>query len=603
MTQEPVARVEAPDRPAAGTIWFGRVGDHLDGFLGSDWLPMLLAWPALGLTLLLSLFVLFMTFLPGLPTEPSFTLANWARLADPYLYAKVLPNTAVVGVGTVLVSLLFAAPLAWLIGRTTLPFQRTIITLIALVAIIPSFVEAMGWLLLFHGRIGLVNRILVDTLGLASPPIDISSSPLGAAWIMGLGLAPTMFFLLAGPMQALDPTLEEAALASGASRWRTFWRISLPLVWPAVLGGAVYTFMTAISLFEIPALLGGSGGQTPVLATELFYAFEPATFTTAPAYGAAGVYGVLIALPSLVALVFYLRVIAESQRYETITGRGYRPQRIDLGRFNWLGVGFVGLYLLMAVVMPLLALVWTSLLPSLRLPSADALGLLSLKNYLAFVDLMGGPYVISNTVALVVSTAALTVLCSFMISWVVVRTRFRIRKAMDILAMLPHAIPGMAFAFALAMLAIVAWRWLPFPLKGTVTIIVLANLINRLAYGTRVTNAALLQVARELEESAWLSGAGTATTMARIVAPLVLPSLLYAGLWTAMLTLREVSMALMLQEADNTVVATRIWTLWRVGQVTDASAAAVVMIATLGTLILLAQLLVGSRLAEPPARR
>src|SRR5262249_2895142 len=157
---------------------------------------------------------------------------------------------AIVGVGTVLVSLFFAAPLAWLIGRTTLPLQRTFITLIALVAIIPSFVEAMGWLLLFHGRIGLVNRFLVDTLGLAGAPIDISSSPLGAGGVRGLGLAPTMFFLLAGPMQALDPTLEEAALASGASRWRTFWRISLPLVWPAVLGGAIYTFMTAISLFE-----------------------------------------------------------------------------------------------------------------------------------------------------------------------------------------------------------------------------------------------------------------------------------------------------------------------------------------------------------------
>jgi iron(III) transport system permease protein len=559
---------------------------------------MVLAWPILGIVILLTLFTLYMTFVPNLPTEPGFTLEHWARLTDSYLYLKVLGNTAVVGIGTVLVSLLFGAPLAWILSRTTIPLRGTFISLIALVAIIPGFVKAMGWLLLFQGRSGLGNRVLVDAFGLGGPPIDVSS-PYGMAWVMGLTLAPTIVFLMAGPLRALDPALEEAAAAAGVSPWRVAMRISLPLMWPAILGGAMYTFMTAISIFEIPALMGGAGGQHPVLATELFHAVNPPSTVVTPAYGAAGVYGILITLPSLVALYFYLRVIAQSHRYQTVGGRAYRPRPFELGRWTGAAVGFVLLYLLLAVVLPMLVLIWSSLLRVLRMPSADALSALTLENYQLFGSLIGGWPVIWNTIALVVSVALLTLFCSFMISWVVVRTRFRIRSVMDALALLPHAIPGLAFAFALAMIAIVAARWVPsLPLKGTIGIIILVNVISRLAYGTRVTNAALLQIKPELEESARLCGARMASTMGRIVAPLLKPSLAYAALWTAMLTVREVSMALMLVETNNEVLATRIWIMWRQGHVPEASAASVVMIVVLGVLVLLAQPLTAGRLGE-----
>jgi iron(III) transport system permease protein len=567
--------------------------EAVDRFLASNWLPMVVAWPVLVLVVLLTLFVLYMTFVPELPTEPGFTLDHWARLGDPYLYTKVLPNTVIVGFGTVLVTLAFGAPMAWLLNRTTMPFRALFISAIAIVAIIPGFVKAMGWLLLFQGRGGLGNRLLMDSFGLTAPPIEISNA-FGMAWIMGLTLTPTLFFLVAGPIQALDPSFEEAASVAGAGRLRSFLRISLPLVWPATLGGAIYTFMTAISIFEIPALLGGAGGQAPVLATELFYAVNPPSASAAPAHGAAGVYGAMIALPSLLALYFYLRVIAQSHRYETITGRGYRPQRLNLGRFTWLAVAFVSFYLLLAVVLPMLVLVWVSLLPVIRLPSAEALRVLTLENYRSLGAMVGDDQVIWNTISLVAWTSLLTLFFSFAVSWIVVRTRFRLRGTMDVLAMLPHAIPGLAFAFALAMIAIVAARWAPFvPLRDTIGIIVMANLISRLAYGTRITNAALLQVKPDLEECARLCGARSTATMWRIIVPLVKPSLLYAGLWTAMLTFREVSMALMLQEANNAVLATQLWVLWRQGHSASASALAVVMIVVLAGLVLLTQVLAG----------
>src|SRR5262249_28100049 len=235
---------------------------------------------------------------------------------------------------------------------------------------------------------------------------------------------------------------------------------------------------------------------------------------------------------------FYLRLLARAHRYQVVTGKGYRPRDLDLGVFRWLAIAFVVLYLLLAVALPFLVLLWASLLPVLQMPSAGVLGKLTLANY--------------NGLLLVISVALLTAFFSFMISWVVVRTRTRYRYLMDVLAMRPHAIPGLAFAFALAMLGILAVKWAPWlPVTGTLGVIVVAHLVHRLPFGTRVTNTALAQVHPELEESAALSGAAQVTVMRRILAPLVRPSLVYLALWTALLSLQEVSMALFLSGPQN----------------------------------------------------
>ncbi len=556
---------------------------------------------ALASVLALTFFVLYMTFVPGLPIEPGLTLSHWALLSDSYLALEVIPNTLIVGVGTVLVTIFFAGPLAWLLNRTTLPFRNVFMAMIATVVVIPGFVKAMGWIILVNEKIGLINKGLAALLGLESIPINLNN-PYGMAWVMGLALTPSMFFLISGPMRALDPTLEEAAGVSGVNRWWTFVRVSLPLVWPAILGGAIYNFMTAISIFEIPAMLGGASGRAPVLASELFYTVHPTTPDSAASeipYGAAGVYGVLIAAPSLLALHFYHRILAKTHRYGVITGKGYRPRNVELGRYKYWGVAFVLFYLLLAVVLPILVIVWTSLLPYVQMPSIEALSKLNFANYDDLYTIMGGPKVIRNTILLMVTVPVLVLFFSFMTSWVVVRTRLRMRQTMDTIAMLPHAIPGLAFAFALFILGLVASRWLPWlPLRGTVMIIIIANSLNRLAYGTRITNAALLQVTPELEECARVCGASNVSVMWRIIAPLIKPSLIFAGLWTAMLTFREVSMALFLTETKNLVLAASVWMLWRDGDLSVASAAATVMVLITGVLMILTLVFAGGRLVE-----
>ena len=582
--------------------WTRRVGDRLIRILGPHILPLLLSWIALSSVIALTIFVLYMTFVPGLPVDPGLTLDHWTDLADSYLVLEVIPNTLIVGVGTVLVTVFFAGPLAWLLNRTSLPFRNVFMALIATVIVVPGFVKAMGWIMLINEHIGLINNGLAALLGVDRIPMNLNN-PYGMAWVMGLALTPSMFFLISGPMRALDPSLEEAAGISGASRWWTFVGVSLPLVWPAILGGAIYNFMTAISIFEIPAMLGGASGKAPVLASELFYTVHPTTPDSAAAeipYGAAGVYGVLIAVPSLLALHYYHRILAKAHRFGVITGKGYRPRDVDLGPYKYLGLAFVVFYLLLAVVLPILVILWTSLLPVVQMPSFEALSKLSLVNYDDLLTVVGGPAVLRNTALLMMTVPLLVLLFSFMTSWIVVRTRLRMRQTMDTIAILPHAIPGLAFAFALFMLGLLLSRWFPeLPLRGTVTVIIIANVLNRLAYGTRITNAALLQVTPELEECARVCGAKNVSVMWRVIAPLIKPSLIFAGLWTALLTFREVSMALFLTETKNLVLSASIWILWRDGEMGVASAAATIMVGITGLLMLVTLMIAGGQFGEP----
>ncbi|OGP23896.1 MAG: hypothetical protein A2038_15680 [Deltaproteobacteria bacterium GWA2_57_13] len=578
---------------ARGPDKFKRAGQRLKGAFGAidvaTRLPFVGSWFILSFVSALVLFILYMTFVPGLPTEPGLTLENWTNIANSRMATEVIPNTLIVGVGAVLVATFFALPLAWLLNRTSLPFRNTFISLMAVVVIVPGFVKAMGWIMLINDRIGILNKAIAGLMGLDRVPLTVMNNPAGIAWVIGLMLTPTMFFLISGPMRALDPALEEAAGTAGLNHWQTTWWVSLPLLWPGIFAGIIYIFMTAISLFEVPALLGAASGKVPVLATELFYTVRPAGEDVAAiVYGAAGVYGVLIAIPSTVALYFYLRLLAKARHYEVITGKAYRPRDIDLGRFKWLGLGFVVLYLMLAVVLPLLVLLWASLLPYLHMPSSEALSKVNLSNYNGLLASLGGLPVISNTLVLAVSVSLLVLFFSLMTSWVVVRTRVRLRKTMDVIAMLPHAIPGLAFAFALFLLGILAGKWFPWlPVAGTLGIIVVANVVNRLSYGTRVTNSALLQIQSDLEACAQTCGATNVTIIRRIIAPLIKPSLVFAGLWTALLTFQEVTMALFLSESENWVLSVSIWHLWVSGRLGEAAAGAVVMVTIMGALMLL----------------
>jgi iron(III) transport system permease protein len=548
-------------------------------------IPLILGGVPLIVVVLFGLIILYTTFTPRLPTTLEWTLEHWANLASLHLWSVVMPNTLIVGFGAVAVTLFFAGPMAWLIVRTTIPFKHSLLTCIALVMVLPPFVKSMGWVLLLNERIGIINRAVISILPIETFPFSVNNV-WGIAWVMGLTLMPTTFFLIAGPMRQMDPAMEEAGSICGASRFKIFLHVSLPLVWPAVIAAGIFTFMTAISLFEVPAIIVGLGGATPVLATEMFFAVYGGDTGTEIRYGAAGVYAVLMMVPSLVGLYFYFKVINKSHRFSVVTGKGYRPRDVDIGRWKWPGLAFIGVFLLCAAVLPLLWLIWISL-ASFRMPGIEALSHLDFKYYAPnyIVESFGGWEIILNTVVLIVSVCIFVMLISVMISWIVVRTKLKIRRLVDGAAMLPHAIPGLAFAFALFITALVFEVWSGIVLLGTMAILVAANVLNHLSYTTRVTNAALIQVHDELEEASRTCGVSPLKTIFLVLIPLIRPALIFATFWVSLRTFRELSMALFLTGTDNRVMAVRVWMMWNEGGLSQAAAGAVVMTIGCGVLL------------------
>jgi iron(III) transport system permease protein len=370
----------------------------------------------------------------------------------------------------------------------------------------------------------------------------------------------------------MDPALEEAAYTSGVSKLQTFLRINVPITLPAIAGVMVYLFMTAIAVFEVPAIIGFPA-RIIVLSALIFTSTNPPTGL--PNYGEAGAYGAVMLAAGLMLAYFYVRLVQHGKKYTVITGRGYRPREIALGRWKWAALAFALLYLAMEVFIPFLVLVWASLLPYLQLPSPQSFAQISLDNFRHIFDHVGAlPFVNTAILMFVVPTA--TMALSVLVSWIVVRTNVSFRGSLDTLAFLPHAIPGILLAVGFAYLGLAYRSW--FPVYGTVAIIAIAHTVTWIAYGTRTTNGVMIQVHRELEEAGKVSGASTPTVLGRIVLPLIGAGIFNSWIWISMLSYREVTMALTLGTRKNVVISTIVWQFWGNGWVPQVAALGVVLV-------------------------
>jgi iron(III) transport system permease protein len=518
------------------------------------------------------LMVVLMSLRTGFPGEGGpLTLANFTAVYSSPATYKVLLNTILFAVGTVLVTLVFAVPLVWLLMRTDLPLKGTIYILMTIGILIPVFLRTIAWILLLSPRIGLVNQWAMQLFGLEQPPISLYNIP-GMAFIQGVSFVPSAFFMLAAAYRTMDPSLEEAAYTAGVSKFQTFLRINIPITWPAIAGVMVYLFMSAIAVFEVPAIIGFPA-RILVLSALIFTSTNPPTGL--PSYGLAGAYGAVMLIAGLMLAYFYVRLVQQGKKYTVITGRGYRPRQIALGRWKWAALGFAMLYLSMEVFIPFLVLLWASLVPHLQLPSAEAFAEISLDNYRTIFDYVDAlPFI--NTAVLMFAVPTATMVLSVLVSWVVVRSQVSFRGSLDTVAFLPHAIPSILLAVGLGYLGL-AYRDY-FPVYGTIIIIAIAHTISWIAYGTRTTNGVMIQVHRELEEAGKVSGASTPRVLGRIVLPLVAAGIFNSWIWVSMLSYREVTMALALGTRKNLVVSTIVWQFWGNGWVPQVAALGVVLV-------------------------
>ena len=536
--------------------------------------PALVLSVAIGLIIAVMLLVVFyLSFYEGLPGIPGgfLTTAHYTDLIhDPLVY-RVSINTLVYTLTALFFSLLFGVLIAWLVERTEIGARNLIYTGMTVSLLIPNFFPAMGWLFLLHPRIGFFNVILRDVFA-SEIKINIAT-PIGMGWVEGITLAPVVFIMVAANLRMADTTLEEAAKVSGASSWQLFKSIILPLATPATLAATFYVTAIALASFDVPAIIGLSN-RVYTLGTLIYEDLVP--HQGFPLYGRPAAVSTLLIFIGAILSVWYLREIGQANRYQLITGKSYRPLRYQLGLWRFSAAAFALFYFVVELVVPLGLLIWVAFQPYVQPPSFAALAHLEVGNFVR------APWTLfwralKNSAILSFAVPAFSIVVCFVYSWVVLRSKTRLRYVLDALAFLPHAVPSIVFAVSGLLLSLFVFRQI-LPLYGTLTLLLAVHVIHRLSFGTRVTNSAIIAISTELEEAAEVCGAKRRNVVANILLPLISPTLINAFFWIALLTLRELTLATILFSPDNITLSVVIWSLWSSGQHGPSAAMSLIMI-------------------------
>jgi iron(III) transport system permease protein len=548
----------------------------------ADWLPTSLLLPLAWLVMAPVAILLVSAFKPtGFLFDPGFTTEHFGAVwLAPETWA-LLWRSLVFALGSSVFALLAGGVLAWLTERTDIPGAGAIRVWMLLPMAIPPFLLAIGWIMLASPRTGALNRALSELFGFSGPVFDIYTME-GMIFVEALALAPSAYLIMAPAFRLLNPSLEEAALMSGASRLKTLTRIVLPMMAPAIAGTTVYLLVVSLIVFDVPGTIGVPAG-VKVFSTHIYDLLNHSP-TGLPEYGAIGA----IAAGFMFLLVFlalaYQRIMRQSGRYVSVTGKAVQARPFALGRWRWPAAVFAWAYILVSAIAPMVVLLWTSLLPWQMPLGLDALRSLTLANHLQFLSDPALLKALGHSLVIAVVASTVTAALALVCSWTLVRSRAPARGLIDLLTFLPLAFPGVLIATALIYLYL---TFRPAPIYGTIWIICVAHLTMYLSYASRVTNAAVAQLHPELEEAARMSGAGWMIAMRRVVAPLAAPALLAVWIWIFSHSLRELGAALLLQGADNKTVPTLLFSYWTQGQPTKTAAVGVWLVVVMAALIAL----------------
>ncbi|MBI2848556.1 MAG: iron ABC transporter permease [Chloroflexi bacterium] len=504
----------------------------------------------------------------------TLTLDNYVTAyTNPKTY-QLLKNTLIYAVGGSLLSMSLGTSLAWLCERTNMPLKGAFFVLNLLPLIFPGVISIIAWIFLLSPKIGLINLPLMALFGLKDAPFDIYSMG-GMIWVESIYLAPLVFLMMGASFRSMDPSLEESATMSGSSIFSTFYRITLRLMLPALFSVMLITFIRGVESFEAPALIG---------IPAKIHVFTAAIFMSLRQYpvehGLAGAYSVTVLAISAVGVWTYSKVTARAEKFSTITGKGFRPRLIDLGRWKYVACGFSILYFVVTVGLPIFVLLWSSLLKFYSVPSIEALSQISLDNYIAAFRYPKVKNAMINSTIASVGTALIVMLLTSIIAWIVVKTRTKGRWILDNMAFLPIAFPGLTLGVALMWL----YLTMPIPIYGTLWVLMIAYITRFMPYGIRACSSSLIQIHKELEEASTTSGASWVQTFIRVTLPLLKPGLIGGGIYVMMFALRELSSSILLYSPGNEVLPILIFDMWTAGLHETISALGILMIIALSAL-------------------
>jgi iron(III) transport system permease protein len=464
-------------------------------------------------------------------------------------------NSLLFSGGSALVALVVGTGLAWITERTDTPLRSLFLSMSLIPLIMPGVLFAIGWILLIGPRAGILSTWFRDLTGL-SFPLNVFSLP-GMIVVAGLHWAPLAYLIMSGALRSQDPSLEEAALMSGAGRFTAARRVVMPLTTPALMSLILLLVVRGLETFEVPGLIGLPAG-IEVFSSRIYLAVSslPSDF------GLGGAYAISLLVITAIGVGLYSRLTRETSKYATISGKGYRPSVIRLGRWRYLTTAILVLYFGCVVVLPALAIVWNSFLPFTQVPSWHSLSTLNLDNYRSALGLDQIRRAVVNSVLLSVGSATVVVIFGSVVSWLVVRSGIRGRGVLDQLAATALVFPGVVVGVAL----IWVYLTIPVPIYGTIWILFVAYLTRYMPYGIRFAMSSQVQVRAELEEAALMSGASAATTFRRVVLPLMFPALAAAWVYVVVVSMSEFSSVVFLWSPGSEVLSVVLFDFWVNGE-------------------------------------
>ncbi|MDM9627329.1 iron ABC transporter permease [Rhizobium sp. S152] len=509
--------------------------------------------------------------------------ALFATLGDSALIGMA-GNTILLGGCVVIASALVAVPLGVIRALYRVPLAPLWDVLLLVPFMIPPYIATLGWIMTLQPR-----GYLEQLAGFNLAPFLFSL--FGMTMVMAFNTFPVVYFAVSRTVEAVGARYADVGRVFGATPARAFWRITLPLSAPGLVASLMLVFAAAIEEYGTPAALGRRAGfQVLVTGIDLRISDWPIDLP------GAAILSILLVALSLVAFLLQ-RWILSRRSYQTVGGKPLARDKRPLGAYKVPVVIAFAVVSFLATGLPLLAILMTAL--SRTISGGLAFDNLSLDNFAAvFSNSAGAVEALGNSFSLGIGTAVITGLIGVVAAYTVVKTRMRGRIAIDIMTILPNALPGIVVAVGL----ILAWNmpWLPATPYNTGLILLLAYCCILLPQPVRYTVAAFQQIGDSLEAAARVSGASGATAFRRILLPLVFPSLASAMLLVFALASRELVASVVVAPVGMQTIATFIWRQFEQGSVGLGMAMAFVaiLITTLLPLLLLSLLRRGGLVAE-----
>lgn len=461
---------------------------------------------------------------------------------------KVILNTLWVACLATVLAVLFGFIQAWILTRTAIPGRARLERLMQLPYYMTPLIGALSWGVLLGPKTGLLNQVW-HSIGFTSDFFNIYT-PWGIAWVMALFEGTVAFVMISASMKSMDPSLEESSRVLGASKLRTALKITLPMVAPGVLSATIFVFAEMLGSFAAAFVLG-IPGRFFVVTTAIW----EATLSFPPDYGRAAAMGLSLS-GAMVLTLGAAKFIMRKGSYATISGKAFRPRPMEVGAIRWLLMAISWGYIVVAVVLPLMALTLTSferfatvIVSQMRFTFA---------NYETAMAMGSLAPAFANSLLLGIVVATIGVPTIGVLAWIIYRSRMPGRGAMEFLIMIPQAVPRLVFGLGLL------WAWIniPIPIYGTLWLLGIAYFTVFMPLGLRTIAGVVMQVDKSLEECARVCGAAWTYQMRTITLPLLRPGLVAAWLLIFIASVRELGVSVFLMGPNSKVVAPAIVNSW-----------------------------------------